>query len=621
MEEQTFLPLLLITGLAFAVPLLAARLRRFAVPIVVLEILAGIAIGRSGLNWVQPSNTLSFLGEFGFAYLMFLSGLEIDFNLLGARRIVEGGKLDWKQPLPLAIIMFSGTIVLGLAGGFGLRAMGLVQDPFLMGLILSTTSLGVVVPVLKENNLFGSEFGQAILIQASIADFATLLLLTVAIALNQGGLELDLLLIPVLLLAFIIAARVAQRAAAAGLIHRYIRQFSSATAQIRVRGAFALMVAWVVLAQAFGVELILGAFLAGAILGFISEEDTTLAREKLEAIGFGFFIPIFFILVGINFNFSALLGSGEALLLIPILVVGSYVVKMVPALLLRIQFPMKAVMAAGVLLSSRLSLIIAEAAIALEIGAISEAINTDVILLAIITTTFSPIIFNRIYEAEIPEERSGIILVGSDQLTEFLARRLEEYPERVVILCDEQKRLQYLSHLGVEVRLLGEDIGEGMMAAGANTARAIVDLSNSVERSKRVYDLARHTFDIPEVVARTSDVDRVPELQSLGVRVVQPALATAMALEGALRFPSSFDVLAHQAEGVEVEETVIRNPELQNTRVQDLHLPGDVLILSITRDGEVMVPHLDSRLLKGDRVALIGKPDIVHQTIQRLHGT
>ena len=620
-EYTTFLPLLLITGLAFAVPLLATRLRRFSVPIVVLEILAGIVIGRSGLNWIEPSETLSFLGEFGFAYLMFLSGLEIDFNLLSTRSLVEAEGPRWKQPLPMAVLIFAGTLVLGLAGGFGLAALDLVQDPLLMGLILSTTSLGVVVPVLKEKKVLGTEFGQAILIQSSIADFATLILLTVAIALNQGGLELDLLLIPVLLLAFVLFARLGQEAAATGMIRRFLRQFSSATAQIRVRGAFALMVGWVVMASAFGVELILGAFLAGAILGFIADEDSTPAREKLEAIGYGFFIPVFFILVGVNFNFSALLGSSEALLLMPILVAMAYLVKIIPSLAFRINFPWRAAMAAGILLSSRLSLIIAEAAIALDIGAISEAVNTDIILLAIITTSFSPIIFNRLHAAETPEVRSGIILIGSDQLTEFLARRLQDYPERVVILCDEQSRLEYLNHLKAEVHFLGDNLQETLANVGADQARAIVDLSNSVERSKGIYQLAKEGFGIPEVVARTSDVDQVPKLQSMGVRVVQPALATAMALEGALRFPSSFDVLAHQADGVEVQETLITNPNLVGNLVQDLHLPGDVLILSITRDGEVMVPHLDTRLQEGDRVALIGNPDVVSQTVQRLHAS
>jgi CPA2 family monovalent cation:H+ antiporter-2/trk system potassium uptake protein TrkA len=179
--------------------------------------------------------------------------------------------------------------------------------------------------------------------------------------------------------------------------------------------------------------------------------------------------------------------------------------------------------------------------------------------------------------------------------------------------------MEYLSHLRVEVHLLGDDMMGTLKAVQADRARAIVDLSNSTEKSKRIFRLAKDKFGIPEVVARTGDVDQVAELQSMGVRVVQPALATAMALEGALRFPSSFDVLAHQADGVEVVETVIGNRNLENQRVQDLHLPGDVLILSITRDGEVMVPHLDTRLMLGDRVALIGNPEVVHQTVQRLN--
>ena len=148
----------------------------------------------------------------------------------------------------------------------------------------------MVVPVLKERDVLVSAYGQYLLVIASIADFVTLILLTVLIAIRSQGLTLDLLLIPVLLVLSGIAARFTWRFSGRNIIQRMLRELSTTTAQIRVRGAFALMVAWVVLAEALGVELILGAFLAGAIAGLISGPDDENAKEKLDAIGYGFFI-------------------------------------------------------------------------------------------------------------------------------------------------------------------------------------------------------------------------------------------------------------------------------------------------------------------------------------------
>lgn len=622
MEHSPFLPLLLITVLAFVVPLLSARLRRISLPIVVGEILAGIIIGKSGFNFVVPSEILDFLGEFGFAFLMFLSGLEIDFNLLTTGRY-GGEEPLWKRPLPTALLLFAGTLLLGLLAGMGLASVDMVQSPLLMGLILSTTSLGIVVPVLKERDLLGSRFGQAILVEASIADFVTLILLTIVIALNSTGLELDLLLIAVLLLAFLLFARVAQEAAAAGPIRRVLREISSATAQIRVRGAFALLVGWVVVAEALGVELILGAFLAGAILGLVTDSDSSAAREKLEAIGYGFFIPVFFILVGVDFNLPALVESERALLLVPLLLVGSFLVKLLPSLLLRFQFSWRETLSGGVLLSSRLSLIIAAAAIAVDIGAITDAVNSAVILLAILTTTVSPFVFNRIVGPKVAESRRGIILVGSDQMTEFLGRRLHQYHEEdetAVILCSNQRRYHALRRSGLDVLTLTGDLAESLRKAGAESARALVDLSDTEQDSIALCRMALKVFDMPEVISRISEVEAVPQLQSMGVRVVQPALATAMALEGALRYPTAFDVLVHKAEEVEVGEVTLRNLALSGIKVKDLDLPGNALILSLQRENTVMVPHADTALRVGDRIDLIGSPEAIDRSVAMLRG-
>lgn len=618
MEHNPFTALLLITALAVVVPILTSRIRRMRLPIVVGEIFAGVIIGHSGLNLVDSSPILQFLAEFGFAYLMFLSGLEVDFNLLLPSRGNSAERTWWKQPLPVAFILLAGTVGLALLGAFALSLLDGIQNPLLMALILSTTSLGVVVPVLKEREILDSRYGQYLLVAASIADFVTLLLLTIVIAINSQGLTLDLLLIPALLSLFVLAARIGQRFTEAPFLRRILGDLSSATAQIRVRGAFALMVSWVVLAEALGVELILGAFLAGAIASLIAGSTDVESREKLDAIGYGFFIPIFFIMVGVEFDLNTLIESPSALLLIPILVVLAALVKIIPALTLRFQFPWRASLAAGFLLSARLSLIIAAASIARDLGVISEALNAAIILLAIISCTFAPLLFNRLYPKSEEVSRQGVIILGQDQMAEFLAERLLPSGERISVICPDESRIQAFEELNVTIHCNCTDFRSALREADAASARVLIDLTSSSAETLEVCSLARQTFDIPLVISRISDVELIPQLQNLGVKVVQPALATAMALEGAIRYPLAFDILLHDTADVEVGEVYFNNPRLAGMSMRKIRLPGNALVLSIQRGENVAVPHSDTTLQLGDRIGLIGSPDSVEQAIAML---
>ncbi|MGD9093011.1 MAG: cation:proton antiporter, partial [Anaerolineales bacterium] len=610
----------LITALAAVIPVLAKRLERFGVPIVVYEIIAGMIVGRSGLNLIEPSHILTFLAEFGFAFLMFLSGLELDLRLLQPTRPNPGGERRWTQPLPLGFLIFLGTLLLAFSATTLFAPPGVSSNPLILGLILSTTSLGVVVPVLKERELTAKRFGQYLLLSSSIADFATLLLLTTVIAVLSRGLTLDLLLIPTLLLIFILVARVSRRASSDSRLQGALNSLSSATSQIRVRGALALMVAWVVLAEAFGVEVILGAFLAGAIAGLISGREDQDSREKLDAIGYGFFIPIFFIMVGVTFNLGAVLESTEGLLLLLWLIVVAFAVKILPALLLKFRFNWRQTLGGGMLLSSRLSLIIAASAIALSMGLISEVVNSDIILLAIITVTVAPFLFNRIYPRREEPFRSGIIVVGQDQLAEYIVERLGQGGEVVTAICPDQSRVNKFQDLGVKIIDDCEGYDEALERAGAAQTRALLDLTPDSEDTLQICELGKRKYGIPLVVSRIADVELIPELKKIDIKVVQPELATAMALEGAIRYPTAFEVLVHQAEDIDVTEVTVTNSRCIGSRLGELRLPGDVLILSILRDGTVMVPNAETVLRSRDRLGLIGSPVCVEEAVAVLKG-
>jgi len=606
MKTDILFALLLITALAAIIPIFAKSLEKFGIPIVVYEILAGMIIGGSGLNMIEPSPTLEFLAEFGFAFLMFLSGLELDIKSLNPRRTFSNQEKTWTQALPIGIMIFMGTIITAFLASLLFAPEGTTSSPILFGLILSTTSLGVVVPVLKERELTGNRFGQYILVASSIADFATLLLLTTVIAILQRGFTFDLLLIPILLVIFIMVARFSMRASHGGKLQETLNNISSTTSQIHIRGAFALLVAWVVLAEAFGVEVILGAFLAGAIAGMINGGDDQSEREKLDAIGYGFFIPIFFIMVGVQFNLQAVFKTTQGLNLLVWLVVVALLVKLIPALFLKLKFTWRQTLGGGMLLSSRLSLIIAASAIALDMELISQTVNSDIILLAILTCTISPFLFNLIYPREEETIRHGIIVVGQDQLAEYLIERLQTGQEPLIAICPNQERIQTFNKLGAQIIDGCEDLQDALIKANAGQARVLLDLTSSSDETLEVCRLGREEFDIPLIVSRIAEIELIPYLRERGVKVVQPELATAMALEGAIRFPTAFEVMAHETADIEVSEIIVTNPQNTAIPLGKIQLPGDVLILSLKRDGSIIIPHGDTTLQLSDQLGLIG---------------
>ena len=399
-ETPSFAPLLIVMALAAVIPLVSDRLKILPVPVIVGEILAGILLGESGLGVIQESAYLTFLADFGFVYLMFLSGLEIDFSTLRARdaggRV--GGALD--NPLILGLVVFVGTVVLAFLISLLLGAAGLVKNPLIMALILSTTSVGVVVPVLRDSGLIARPFGQSVLLGALVADFSTMILITAAIAAAAGGVTPELLLILALFVAFFGVWRLGALLRR-GCWRAAVHTPRAAAAETRTRLAFALMVFFVVLlSQWVGAEVILGAFLAGAAISLISHRESRNLEEKLSAIGFGFLIPIFFIHTGASFELGQITGSPEGLLLVPLLLVAAYAVKMLPSLLFARLYGLRGALSAGLLLSSRLSLIIAAAAIGVEVGAVSEAVAAATILVAVFTCTLSPILFAKVHRDE-----------------------------------------------------------------------------------------------------------------------------------------------------------------------------------------------------------------------------
>lgn len=398
MHEVDFGSLVVVAIAAFTVPLLLAALPGPRVPSVVGEIVAGIALGASGLGLIDPNGAeLEFLFLFGLAFLLFIAGLEFEpatlrGTLSGGLRSVAG------TPLGRALLGMGIRLVVAFAIAVALSLGGLLPGPTLVAFLISSTSLGIVLSVLTEHDLLHERFGQRLFLSAAVADFATVLLLTIFFSAGTQSPGMRVALI-VALIALAVALFWGLRAASAqGAVGRTVERLSGAPTELRVRGSFALLLAFVAVAGEFGLELILGAFVAGAIVSSLAVgREHPLYHVKVDAIGYGFFIPVFFILTGARLDVPALLASAETLVLVPVLLVAVFLVKGIPALLYRDEFGWRLCAAAGALQSAQMTLTVAGVEIGLALGVIDEALGAALIGVALLSVLIAPIAFSRLY--------------------------------------------------------------------------------------------------------------------------------------------------------------------------------------------------------------------------------
>jgi Kef-type K+ transport system membrane component KefB len=382
MAEPGFSGLLLVVAVAFAAPFLLGLAPRVRLPSVVLEIVAGIVIGPAVLGWVEVDQTIEVLALIGLAFLLFLAGLEIDFSQLRGRL------------LGLALAGWAISFGIALLVGLGLSSVGLVETPLLVAIILCATSLGVIVPVLADVGELNTRFGQLVLAAASIADFGAVILLSLFFSgeSGPGSTAVLLALFAGLLAVAFVAIRTAERSRR---VAEDLLRLQDSSAQIRVRAAIVLMIAFVALAEGLGLEVILGSFAAGALLALLDRDQRVTHpdfRTKLEAMGFGFFIPVFFVTVGLRFDLDALLDDPANLAMVPIFLAALLAVRGLPALIYRGFVGSRRATVAGILQATSLPFIVAAAAIGMELGALSSAEGSALIAAGLLSVLIFPLL-------------------------------------------------------------------------------------------------------------------------------------------------------------------------------------------------------------------------------------
>ena len=383
MENFDALSLVIISLGAFLLPLIAQRI---SIPSIVLEIAYGILVGPV-LGIVKISEFISGLAIFGFMLLMFLSGFEIELDTFR-----EKGLKTLSIPLAIYVATVATSFYLIIT----------LDYPIFLALVLCTTSVDIVITVLRSDDTIKTNYGQSLFMSALIADIFTLIGVTVFASLQHSeGFSISNLNVILYFLIVILILRIIRRVAWWNP-QIFSRMFDgNDPEEMGIRSSIALMLTLVGIAVLFDIEYILGAFLAGTLFAFTFPNRGSL-ENSLKGFSYGFLIPIFFINIGLNYDIEVFKNTEFYIQVLSLLGIA-LIVKIVPSLfLIFTKIKLRQLVAGGFLLAARFSLIIAMAEIGVELELISKALEQQIILLAVLTATISPI-FYRIFSPKSTE--------------------------------------------------------------------------------------------------------------------------------------------------------------------------------------------------------------------------
>lgn len=385
MSDTLFIFLILLAS-SFIFSTLLSKIPLLRIPSTVGYLLFGMLLQAHMLHISEEEvRWLNHLADFGLLFLMYVSGTEVDIRQLRPKSWENNGE---SSPLFQAFSIFCMTLLFsfGVSLVISRFAPG-STNPYMLALLFSTTSLGVILPILEETHTLQERFGQCLLVSALIADFLTMLLLSMFISSETSG-RFSQVLLTLAIIPFAIAVYLILR-----LVQKlpWLRQLAG-DIQMRIRAIIALLAITAALADFTGAEPILGSFLVGMLVSALPFSFKARLHDYSHGIGYGFFIPIFFISVGLDFDFHSI-ASREAMMWIPLLIAVAFAVKVIPALQLRKVFGWRRSLAGGFLMSARLSLIAAAAQIGVRIGLMQQVFADAIILVAIITSMVAPILY------------------------------------------------------------------------------------------------------------------------------------------------------------------------------------------------------------------------------------
>lgn len=597
--------LVIILFAALLVPLVMAKFKINSLPTAVMEIIIGIVLGPSVFNIVSMNSSISQLSTIGVIVLLFLSGLEIDFSLFKKRRAAltplekkNAVNLPKYSPVRLAVYGYGTVIVLSLLLAAMFKITGLFSDFWLATILFGTISLGIVIAALKEKELLSKAFGQTVLLISVFGELIPMMGLTLYASVYGSDSKSLWLLLLILAVAALMLLRFKP-------FFQFYQNINKSTTQLDIRLAFFLIVTMVTVAESVGAENILGAFVAGIVLKLLQPSDST--RERLDSIGYGFFIPIFFISTGVDLNLRTLLTSGKTLLLIPLFFIAYMVAKMGSIWILKLRFKAKNAFAGTALTATTMTMVLAVLRVAKSMKTITTDQSGAFLLAALLTCIISPLLFNKFYSAEKEDlVKTSVHFIGANLSTVPVAQQLRKGWYDVQMYTNHPENYQTY-HAQVPVELMENFTPVDLEDHSVFDTDILVLGHIDAERNYQLAKAAQE-YGVKRIIVRFEDRnvlnEHEDELRDLGIEVYNTPEANITLLRSLIESPSTLLMLRDTENSI--YEVKVVNHLYTNVQIKNLQFAQDITISQVIRNRKIIVPNGSTTIQYGDRLIFTG---------------
>ena len=597
MDKISFL---IVMFAALIIPIVMAHFKITNIPTAVAEIITGIIIGKSVLNIVTQTDALHMMSTLGVMMLMFLSGMEINFDLFKKDPAKKASTAA--SPLSLSIHAFVVILICSTILAVVLKWLGMFPDVLFAVLLFSTIALGVVIPTLKEKEILNRPAGQALMLTAVLGEVVPMMALTVYASVN-GGNAGRLWLIVLLFVAALFLLRKFKEP------FIWFNKISKTTTQLDVRLAFFLIFTLVAVADGVGAENILGAFLAGMVMKLLEPAEST--ENKLTSIGYGFVIPFFFIMTGVNLDLRSLFTNPKALSLIPVLVVCFILAKLPTLLIFRKSLSNKDAFAGSFLMVTTITLVLPALQVAQNLHTITTTQSDAFVLAALIACVLGPIVFNSTYKLERADMiKERVVILGTNIATVPVTRQLSKNWYDIRLVTDLKDNYQTYQKRVPNLTYLPKINEASLNEKNFFDTDILVTAFEDSDKNAWLAKLAKQ-HGVDRVIAAQGNPDlgngQFDKLRAQGIEVYNPFNVNVSVLRTMIETPAVLEMLRNTA--CELFTATVNNAKYVGQPLTAVPGVDKVTISQIFRNNESLSPNAGTILKPGDRVFFVGPRD------------
>lgn len=616
--EINYTPLFIVFAIAWLVPLTLSWLKVTKVPSVIVEIVMGVLMGPFLLNLIEETPYMNFLAQTGFLILIFLAGLEIDINKIITSLPRKIRLVDViSNTFILATLIYFGSLLLSVPVAW-IISQYIELNILFYTLLLPTVAVSITVPILKADGELNSRFGQVLLMEGAIATVMSIILISVYSGVLKNGFEVELLLFSVIFLVFIITYFLGKRLLKIRRFQKLLYTLEHAASQIRVRGAIALLMLFVMVAHMINTEYVMGAFFAGTLLSLFINKERSALLFKLDGMSYGFFIPIFFIMVGVNLDLSALSNYQASIPLIIALVFGFYLIQVIPSLIMVRVFGIKKSLAGGLLNTARMGLTIATAQIGLSLGVISTADNAGIVAASIIVSLTAPLMY-RLFSEE-KEEPHGIYILGGSKASLFLAERLDIHDSSCITYIQNREIIPEFERKAINHQPVKEINADFLKSLQLRPTDLVIVLTESKLQNLELTRTLKNEIGHTKIITRKQAAAHDLIDPQGGLKIIDHDEVLANHIENMVARPHSVGTIQESFGIYRVEEIQVRKKEIHRKKVKEMAFPPSGSLVIQRRENDIFIPHGDTHVLLGDVITVIGNHTALEEFRKILEG-